>query len=132
MLVGLIHPTTAIVTLVPAPITSTMGPAISTKRTSELLARVLLAGLSYPLTTAIRRTVPVTNSTDPVTSTNSTSVVLAIALELDHQTITATTLLAPIIPIAVPANKNSNNNNNDNVYGAVIVAKLLREFTRFI
>ena len=26
---------------------------------------------------------------------------------------------------------NNNNNNNDNVYGAVIVAKLLREFTQF-
>jgi len=30
------------------------------------------------------------------------------------------------------ANNNNNNNNQDNVYGAVIMAKPLREFTRFI
>jgi len=35
--------------------------------------------------------------------------------------------------IAFNSNNNINNNNkHDNVYGAVIVAKLLREFTRFI
>jgi len=27
---------------------------------------------------------------------------------------------------------NNNNNNQDDIYGAVIMAKLLREFTRFI
>jgi len=29
-------------------------------------------------------------------------------------------------------NNNNNNNNQDNVYGAVIVLRALREFTRFI
>jgi len=29
-------------------------------------------------------------------------------------------------------NNNNNNNNHDNVYGAVIMAEPLREFTRFI
>jgi len=29
-------------------------------------------------------------------------------------------------------NTNNNNNNQDNVYGAVIMAEPLREFTRFI
>jgi len=29
-------------------------------------------------------------------------------------------------------NKNNNNNNHDNVYGAVIMAEPLQEFTRFI
>ena len=30
------------------------------------------------------------------------------------------------------SNNNNNNNNQDNVYGAVIMAEQLREFTRFI
>ena len=33
---------------------------------------------------------------------------------------------------AYEVNNNNNNNNHDNVYGAVIMAELLREFTRFI
>ena len=32
----------------------------------------------------------------------------------------------------IPNNNNNNNNNRDNVYGAVIMAEPLREFTRFI
>jgi len=32
----------------------------------------------------------------------------------------------------VSNDKNNNNNNQDNVYGAVIMAEPLREFTRFI
>jgi len=31
-----------------------------------------------------------------------------------------------------PNNNNNNNNKHDNVYGAVIMAEPLREFTRFI
>jgi len=32
----------------------------------------------------------------------------------------------------VSTDNNNNNNNHDNVYGAVIMAEPLREFTRFI
>ena len=36
-------------------------------------------------------------------------------------------------PVSCDNNNNNNNNNNhDNVYGAVIMAEPLREFTRFI
>jgi len=35
-------------------------------------------------------------------------------------------------PIKVCYNNNNNNNNRDDIYGAVIMAKPLREFTRFI
>jgi len=33
---------------------------------------------------------------------------------------------------AIANNNNNNNNKHDNVYGAVIMAEPLREFTRFI
>jgi len=36
------------------------------------------------------------------------------------------------INIIIINNNNNNNNNHDNVYGAVIMAEPLREFTRFI
>ena len=36
------------------------------------------------------------------------------------------------IPNDLRNNNNKNNNNHDNVYGAVIMAEPLREFTRFI
>jgi len=34
--------------------------------------------------------------------------------------------------VGVVSNNNDDNNNQDNVYGAVIMAEPLREFTRFI
>jgi len=34
--------------------------------------------------------------------------------------------------VGVVSNNNNDNNNQDNVYGAVIMAEPLREFTRFI
>ena len=39
--------------------------------------------------------------------------------------------LAHLITVTY-TNNNNNNNNHDNVYGAVIMAEPLREFTRFI
>ena len=38
----------------------------------------------------------------------------------------------PLIIIIIIIIKNNNNNKHDNVYGAVIMAEPLREFTRFI
>ena len=38
----------------------------------------------------------------------------------------------PHIPIKQVNSNNNNNNNHDNVYGAVIMAEPLREFTQFI
>jgi len=37
-----------------------------------------------------------------------------------------------LYPVKRFENNNNNNNNQDNVYGAVIMAEPLREFTRFI
>ena len=37
-----------------------------------------------------------------------------------------------IVRITIPSTNNNNTNTNDNVYGAVIMARLLREFIRFI
>ena len=37
-----------------------------------------------------------------------------------------------IVVSAKHVNNNNNNNNHDNVYGAVIMAEPLREFTRFV
>jgi len=38
-------------------------------------------------------------------------------------------VLVVLVHSAAPINNNNNNNNQDNVYGAVIMAEALREFT---
>ena len=38
-------------------------------------------------------------------------------------------VLVVLVHSAAPINNNNNNNNKDNVYGAVIMAEPLREFT---
>ena len=38
----------------------------------------------------------------------------------------------PDVTVSEDNNNNNNNNNQDNVYGAVIMAEPLQEFTRFI
>jgi len=73
-----------------ARVTRTMRLATSTKRTSEVRARVLM-GLSHTIT-VILIPVLITHTLVLATSTGSTSVVPVYALELAH-TVTATSLL---------------------------------------
>jgi len=82
-------------------ITSTQNPAISTERTRELRAYVLVA-LNRPTTTVIRHTVPITSTTVIVTSTESTSVVRGTVLG-SGEAVTATTISAQVTPITVRA-----------------------------
>jgi len=80
-----------------AQITCILHPATSTKRTSEIQARVLLMGLNHPVATAIPITVTITLTTVLATNTESTSVAWALALVSGHLlTPTAITLSVPI------------------------------------
>jgi len=52
---------------------------------------------------------------------------IAIKIRYDNSEIVAINIVTTIIVTAL-----NNNNNHDNVYGSVIMAEPLREFTRFI
>jgi len=58
----------------------------------------------------------------------------AASLKLDGTTERPTEqqLAVSTVIALIQYNNNNNNNNQDNVYGAVIMAEPLREFTRFI
>jgi len=69
---------------------------------SEIQARVLVA-LNHPMANVIPHTALVTYTMIPATYTGSSSEVLAVAVVLDYQIITATTPHALITHISVPA-----------------------------
>jgi len=91
------------VTAIPplAQVTRILGPATSTKCTSDRLARVLMA-LNYTTATAIRISVLITHTLVLATSAESTLVHTVHALELD-QAGTATTLHAQVTRTAETA-----------------------------
>jgi len=91
-----------VTSIITAPITCTLGPAINTERTLELRAHVLALKI-HPMASVIPRTVPITYTLAHATNTKRTSVVRAVVLVVENQVLTATTIHALFTPTSVHA-----------------------------